>query len=98
MINVTLLYNVTCNQSNNVSCNFVTGVKLINIRKNWVREMPTVRINDKRYRELEKKAVDATIKSQKPVPVSAVINSLIDEKLKEITPDLVLKNIMESGK
>jgi len=53
--------------------------------------MPTVRINDKRYRDLEKKAVEATIKSQKPIPVSAVINALIDEKLKEITPELVAR-------
>lgn len=60
--------------------------------------MPTVRISDKRYRELEKKAVEATIKSQKPVPVSAVINALIDEKLKEITPDVVMKNMNENSK
>lgn len=60
--------------------------------------MPTVRISDKRYRDLEKKAVDATIKSQKPVPVSAVINALIDEKLKEITPETVMKNLMENSK
>ncbi|EGU41514.1 hypothetical protein [Vibrio scophthalmi] len=60
--------------------------------------MPTVRISDKRYRELEKKAVDATIKSQKPVPVSAVINALIDEKLKEITAEIVEKNLAKDGK
>ncbi|MBP3141860.1 hypothetical protein ACTFQF_12140 [Aliivibrio fischeri] len=60
--------------------------------------MPTVRISDKRYRELEKKAVDATIKSQKPIPVSAVINALIDEKLKEITADTVEKNLIKNGK
>ncbi|MFA0494156.1 MULTISPECIES: hypothetical protein [Vibrio] len=60
--------------------------------------MPTVRINDKRYRDLEKKAVEATIRSQKPVPVSAVINALIDEKLKEITPEVVERHLIGNSK
>ncbi|MFA0102248.1 hypothetical protein AB4359_18145 [Vibrio splendidus] len=60
--------------------------------------MPTVRINDKRYRDLEKKAVEATIKTQKPVPVSAVINALIDEKLNEITPEVVEANLVKFSK
>ena len=60
--------------------------------------MPTVRINDKRDRDLEKKAVEATIKTQKPVPVSAVINALIDEKLNEITPEVVEANLVKFSK
>lgn len=49
--------------------------------------MPTVRIDDKRWRELEKKAVEVTIKTQKPCTVAEVIKSLIDKGLKEARPE-----------
>ncbi|EKO3715630.1 hypothetical protein P0F05_003337 [Vibrio metschnikovii] len=46
--------------------------------------MPTVRIDDKRWRELEKKAVEITIKKTKPISVPEVLKSLIDKSLKEL--------------
>lgn len=46
--------------------------------------MPTVRIDDKRWRELEKKAVEITIKKQKPISVPQILKTLIDKELKSI--------------
>ncbi len=46
--------------------------------------MPTLRLDDVRWRELEKKAVDITIKKQKPVTVPEVLKALIDKELKEL--------------
>lgn len=46
--------------------------------------MPTLRLDDARWRELEKKAVDITIKKTRPVTVPEVIKALIDKSLKEL--------------
>lgn len=46
--------------------------------------MPTLRLDDKRWRELEKKAVEITIKKTKPVTVPEVLKALIDKELKNL--------------
>ncbi|EGR2117533.1 hypothetical protein D0C17_06300 [Vibrio cholerae] len=47
-------------------------------------KMPTLRLDDARWRELEKKAVDITIKKTKPVTVPEVLKALIDKELKNL--------------
>ena len=47
--------------------------------------MPTVRIDDARFRKIEKKAVELVIASKKPVKESMVIKALIDQCLEDIT-------------
>jgi len=47
-------------------------------------EMPTLRLDDKRWRELEKKAVEITIKRQKPTTVPEILKALIDKDLKNV--------------
>ena len=54
--------------------------------------MPTVRIDDKRWREMEKLAVKATIEHQIPVSTPDVLKSLIDNHL----PDLKTEKILET--
>lgn len=49
--------------------------------------MPTLRLDEKRWREIEKKAVDMTIKTQKPVTVPEVIKAVLDKCLKELKPE-----------
>ncbi|WP_171757587.1 hypothetical protein [Vibrio sp. 03-59-1] len=46
--------------------------------------MPTLRLDDNRWRELEKKAVEITIKKTKPVSVPEVLKALIDKSLKDL--------------
>ena len=54
--------------------------------------MPTLRLDDKRWRELEKKAVEMTIKIQKPVTVPEILKALIDKDIRKIEPkDLKIK-------
>ena len=52
--------------------------------------MPTLRLDDKRWRELEKKAVEITIKKQKPVTVPEILRALIDKDLKELKSEDVM--------
>ncbi|MEZ9437488.1 MULTISPECIES: hypothetical protein [Vibrio] len=54
--------------------------------------MPTLRLDDKRWRELEKKAVEITIKKTKPVSVPEVLKALIDKSLKELQEEDVKGN------
>lgn len=51
------------------------------------KAMPTLRLDDNRWRELEKKAVEITIKKTKPVSVPEVLKALIDKSLKELKED-----------
>jgi hypothetical protein len=53
--------------------------------------VPTVRIDDKRWREIEKKTVEMVIKTKKPIKESTIIKALIDQYLKEISPEDVEK-------
>ena len=55
-------------------------------------KMPTLRLDDKRWRELEKKAVEITIKKTKPVSVPEVLKALIDKSLKELQEEDVKGN------
>ena len=53
--------------------------------------MPTVRITDKQWEELEQGAVDLTIIRRKPVQVAEIVRYIIDNYSKDGVKDMVSK-------
>lgn len=65
-------------------CDLVTILKCDSQATYGILIMPTLRLDDPRWRELEKKAVEITIKKKKPVTVPEVLKALIDKSLKDL--------------